>query len=447
MNQKKKVRDIFVVGFALFAMFLGAANIIFPPYLGARSGSAWLLAGLGFILTGTGLPLLGIVATARAGGNAEDISARVSARFSRGFITLLILFIGPLFAVPRTAATTVELSVLPFLPEQTPHLPVLIIGSGVFFAICLSFVLNPSKAIDKIGNYLTPVLLVFLLSLIALSIVRPIGVPGDPDPEFLEKGMFYQGFTTGYQTMDALASILFCATVFHSLTQKGYSEDETKKMMLPIAILAAAGTTIVYSGFIWIGASASRELSGIQDFSSLTVAAVTLLAGIYGRIILAIIIFLACCTTAIGLIMTCSEYFYKIGNGKYRYKSIAILVTFLAYAISIIGVDGIIGLAAPVLEVMYPAVIVLIVLNLFGTRIKHDYAFHGALIAALPATVLNVLRLYKTTRPIADRWLSFFPLGDAGFGAFIPAVGGAIIGMLIGLQIEKKKKASQKITG
>jgi len=94
MSEKSKLRDIFVVGMALFAMFLGAANIIFPPYLGARAGSSWLIACAGFTLTGTGLPLLGILATAKAGGQANDIGKRVSPGFGIVLNTVLLIFIG-----------------------------------------------------------------------------------------------------------------------------------------------------------------------------------------------------------------------------------------------------------------------------------------------------------------------------------------------------------------
>lgn len=429
-------------------MFLGAANIIFPPYLGARSGSSWLIACLGFTLTGTGLPLLGILATAVAGGRADDMPGRVSPAFSRFFISLLILFIGPLFCIPRTAATTVELSFLPFLPAGTNKFAVLVIGSVLFFSINLFFVLNPSNAIDKIGTFLTPLLVVFLLGLISLAIISPVGRPVEPLPEVVEKGVFAQGFTTGYQTMDALAAMLFTTSIFSTLKAKGYENEEARRMLVPVAVISGIGTAVVYGGFIWIGASGSAHLQSIQEFSSLTVSAVTLLAGNIGRIVLASIIFLACCTTSIGLLMTSSEYIYKVTNAKYKYRSIALLVTGLSFVISIMGVDGIVQLAAPVLEVMYPAVIVLIALNLLGRRVRYDYAFHGGLLGALPATILNVLRLYDPTRPVAERYLVFLPLGSAGFGAFAPALIGAVLGCLLGYYLDKQGKlpAGRKLT-
>ena len=38
---KKHLQDSLVIGFALFSMFFGAGNVIFPPYLGLElSGAA-----------------------------------------------------------------------------------------------------------------------------------------------------------------------------------------------------------------------------------------------------------------------------------------------------------------------------------------------------------------------------------------------------------------------
>nr|WP_240503476.1 branched-chain amino acid transport system II carrier protein [Natranaerobius trueperi] len=110
----KKVTDVIVVGFALFAMFLGAGNVIFPPYLGHASGSEWLPAMIGFLLTGVGLPLLGIIAVAKAGGTVDHLAKNVSNNFGKIFGTIIVLTIGPMLAIPRTGATAYELGVAPF---------------------------------------------------------------------------------------------------------------------------------------------------------------------------------------------------------------------------------------------------------------------------------------------------------------------------------------------
>ena len=57
-----RTRDIVALGFMTFALFLGAGNIIFPPMVGLAAGEHLVGATLGFLLTGVGLPLLGVVA-------------------------------------------------------------------------------------------------------------------------------------------------------------------------------------------------------------------------------------------------------------------------------------------------------------------------------------------------------------------------------------------------
>jgi len=56
--------DVITAGFALFAMLFGAGNLIFPPMLGYELGNSWGIASFAFILTGVGIPLMGIIASA-----------------------------------------------------------------------------------------------------------------------------------------------------------------------------------------------------------------------------------------------------------------------------------------------------------------------------------------------------------------------------------------------
>lgn len=424
MDKRKRIKDIIVLGFALFAMFLGAANIIFPPSMGAVSGHDWWQSGLGFILTGSGLPVLGVLAASAVYGQADAVAGKVSQRFSIMLNVVMLLIIGPLFATPRAAATTVELSLLPFVPEAWSILPVRIVGSLIFFSICLYFILNPSNALDKLGSLLTPVLVIFLLGMITLSIVHPMGKPVDP----VELQSFRLGFVSGYQTMDALGAILMGAAVYNNLIAKGYRHQEVQKMMRPAAAICGLGISTVYLGFTWIGASGSSFLQTIPERTQLMVRAVETLAGGYGKIMLAVIIFFACCTTAVGLLMTVSEYFAKLLKKYFTYRQIAICFTAVAYLFSIIGVEGIIKIAAPVLEIIYPVVIILIVLTLMRSRIRYRYVYSYAILFALPVAILNMLRYFTASQPLADAWLVYFRFGDAGFGCFIPAIMGAFFG-------------------
>ena len=185
----KKFKDIIIVGFALFAIFFGAGNLLFPPYLGVLAGTEYKKAMFGFLLTDPVLPILGVIITAKLGGAAEDLGKRVGNNFSKVLGTVTILTIGPLFAVPRTAATTHEV----FVSKVFPGTP-LWVTSLIFFILTSIFVFNETGVIDKIGKYLTPGLVIILLVIIVKCIVDPIGVMNIKT----ENQIFLKGFAEGY---------------------------------------------------------------------------------------------------------------------------------------------------------------------------------------------------------------------------------------------------------
>src|SRR3954464_3071914 len=111
MNTNKIVRDSLIFGFALFAVFFGAGNLIFPPSIGLASGSDWLPALAGFILTGIVLPILGVVAVLNSKGKFEELTRPDSPWFYKVFNLVVMIGIAMLVTVPRTAATTHEMGV------------------------------------------------------------------------------------------------------------------------------------------------------------------------------------------------------------------------------------------------------------------------------------------------------------------------------------------------
>ncbi len=173
----RKFRDTLIAGLTLFAMFLGAGNVIFPPYVGVLAGDRWGIAAFGFILTAAGLPLLGTLTVVRLDGAPDKLCARAWPGMGIALNILILVMIGPLFAIPRTAATTIELSVLPFLSEGADIRLVSALVSMVFFAVTYALSVSESRVIDTIGGVLSPLLMLFLLLSIALSILRPIGTP------------------------------------------------------------------------------------------------------------------------------------------------------------------------------------------------------------------------------------------------------------------------------
>ena len=119
--QKLSIQNLLLVGFTLFSMFFGAGNLIFPPDLAARAGAQVIPAMAGFLISAVGLPVLGVAAVAVSGG-LEKLAGKVGGRFSLLFTLTAYLAIGPFLAIPRTASTSFEMTLLPILSGAGVHL-------------------------------------------------------------------------------------------------------------------------------------------------------------------------------------------------------------------------------------------------------------------------------------------------------------------------------------
>ena len=141
---KIKMKDIVVIGFALFAMFFGAGNLVFPPYLGVLDGTKWLIGFIAFLFADGGLALLGVVAMTRTGGDLDALYSRAGKKIGLVIGTASILCIGPFLAIPRTAAVTFEVGINPVFGDSFSP----VVYSIIFFAITLFLTIKPSKVVD-----------------------------------------------------------------------------------------------------------------------------------------------------------------------------------------------------------------------------------------------------------------------------------------------------------
>ena len=419
----KKTFDIGLVGFALFAMFFGAGNLIFPPYMGFLSGSSWNVALIGFLITGIGMPLMGIIASARAGGTVEHLAGRVGPRFARILSIVIILAIGPLLAIPRTAAVTYEMGILPNLPWVSRAL-----GSLIFFGITFFFALNESKVVDKIGKILTPFLLITLLFIILKGIFFPLAEPSQGSLS----NPFSSAFREGYQTMDAMASIVFAEIIIAALIFKGYEKVKDQVKMASLAgIIAASGLGFVYGGLMYLGAT-SRSLfpEGIERTDLLINIAYQIL-GNTGKIALGLAVSLACLTTSIGLTATVADYFSSITKGRLKYKLICVVTVLFSGVFATVGVNKIVQIAVPFLVMVYPVAIILILFTIFGGKKISRKVYAGAVIGALAISVFDALTNAGLPIAFANDLISYIPLAKDGFPWVIPAIFGGSTGALI----------------
>lgn len=411
---KKETKDFILVGAALFAMFFGAGNLIFPPALGMLSGDQWLLSILGFALTGVGLPILGVITIAKVGGSLKDFAGRVSPTFAKILGAVIVLAIGPLLAIPRTGATVFEIGISPLFPT----VPALVV-SIIYFSITLFFVIKPSSIIDKIGKILTPILLLIVGIIIFNGVASPIGVP-------IQTGIklaFSDGFIGGYQTMDALASVVLGGLILFSLKEKGYTDRKSLiRLTTKAGLLAGGGLLFVYGGLLYLGATASGVLAAGLSKTELIIALTSSILGIYGQVGMCIAVSVACLTTSIGLTAVVGNFFEELTNGKLSYRTIVIATTLFSIVMSVIGVEQIVKLSVPLLVLVYPVTIILIILNLFGQHIRYDGVFKGMVIGALLISIFDALAAMSIDVTAVTTVIGKLPFANAGFAWVLPSI-------------------------
>ncbi|MFQ9288474.1 MAG: branched-chain amino acid transport system II carrier protein [Intestinibacter bartlettii] len=253
MNNKKAL-DVVVVGFALFSMFFGAGNLLFPPYLGLVSGTNWIVSLSGFILTDIILALVVVMAAVKFDGDLDLTLSRAGKKFARAIIIASILCIGPLLAIPRNGATTYEMGIAPILGFDTPIAKLMV--SIIFFVLTLLLTIRPSKVVDIIGKFLTPALLICLAILIVMGIINPIGDVSST--QLIENNLFAEGVAQGYQTLDTLAAVAFSTVAITAIIQRGYSDSKEKvKLTLQAGVISGIFLAVVYAGLTYLGSMLS----------------------------------------------------------------------------------------------------------------------------------------------------------------------------------------------
>lgn len=198
-------------------------------------------------------------------------------------------------------------------------------------------------------------------------------------------------------------------------------------VVIKSSLFAAAALFIIYGGLAYLGATTSA--GGFEGYNQtgLVVAITQSLIGSYGVLVLAIIVFFACLTTAIGLVSSCASYFAELTKGKVSYTKVVILTVAFSYIVSNFGISTIISIASPVLSLLYPVVLVMIVLNFFGSKIKNNNIYVFAALFALVASAAEILCGFGFPLEFIHK----LPLGSFQCGWIVPAIVGGLIGKCI----------------
>ena len=425
-----KTKDVLLTGFALFAMLFGAGNLIFPPMLGYETSSSWIPTMLAFIITGVGFPFLGILSVSIAGNGIKDFANRVSPTFSKVFAIISILAIGPMLAIPRTGATAYEITFLHNGMNNTIYKYIYLI---CYFGIVILFSLRASKVIERVGKILTPILLLLLFLIIVKGIFFS-GLSIKPD---IYPHAFKKGFLEGYQTMDTIASIAYAGIILKAIKNgRNLTQKQEFAFLIKAGLVAILSLALIYGGFALVGAKMHSVLV-TNDKIELLVKTTSYLLGGYGNLILAICVAGACLTTAIGLVATVGEFFSSITS--FKYEKIVVFTVIISFLLSILGVENIIRISVPILVFIYPVMISLIILNLFGKYIKNNYIYKGVVLFTGIIGLIESLASIGITNTYTNSVLEILPFSDYGLTWLFPGLIGYILFSLIFRKIGRIK--------
>lgn len=443
MRQKLSKQNLLFVGFTLFSMFFGAGNLIFPPFLGAEAGTLTWNAMVGFWLSAVGLPVLGVAAVAMSGG-LPKLAGKVHPAFAYVFTLLIYLSIGPCLAIPRTASTSYEMTVLPVLAELEFSLGGTVFNTGftletaarfgysaIFFIIAVIVAFRPDKLTDRLGKVLCPALLVLIGVIFTGCVVWPMGAYGEPSQAY-QAGAVVKGFLEGYQTMDTIAALNFGIIIAINIRAKGVDQEgAVVKETIKAGIVAGILLALIYGALAHIGGPAGKGLEeGANGARILTLVAGNLF-GNAGKMILGVIFFIACLNTCIGLLSCCSQYFTTI-IPVIGYRVWVFIFAVVSLIISSAGLNKILTVSVPVLNAIYPVAIVLIVLAFLEPLTRRWPAVFpcGILLTGI-ISVVYALEQSQVVVPGLTQATTWLPGYGAGLGWIVPALVGMALGVVV----------------
>ncbi|MGE4350261.1 MAG: branched-chain amino acid transport system II carrier protein [Candidatus Berkiella sp.] len=350
-------KSIFLYGFAIFAMFFGSGNLVFPISIGNHSGNSWAIGFVGLFLSGILLPFLGLFVIKLHKGDYNQFFGEAGG-IARIALPLFILSLLGAFGVVPRCITVAHGGISYVFPELS-----LVIFAAIFCLVTFFFCLKDDVMINVLGKWMSPILLIVLLGLIAMGIIK---APSNIE-DISASHAFIDGFLTGYQTMDLFAALFFSALIFkqmQSLMPATATDREILKFAIKPSIIGSIMLSIVYLGFVFLGAHYSHLISSIEPEQMLPTIVMHVM-GDFATLFVAIAMLLSCITTAVALNNIYARYLCNLFKCKdSRFPIILFATTFISFLISLLDFKGIAAFLAPALEVSYPGLIVLTVFSI-----------------------------------------------------------------------------------
>lgn len=423
-------KDMLVLGMMVFALFLGAGNIIFPPMAGYHSGTDWFSTSLGFIVTGVVLPFITLI-TVAVKGRGERLSVDLPRWVSVTFWVALYLILGSTFAMPRVTNTAYELSFLPlgFVEKSTAsHL----IFAFVFNFVSMFFMLRQGTMISAIGKFMTPALL-FLLVAVGIAVVRtPLSPINEPINQYADFA-FFSGIVDGYQTMDVLSAMAFGGIVARALASRGITSPQDVVVITIKAGLIAVGLlAALYICLFYLGATSDAVSQTATNGGQIFSRYVDALYGALGTWLMCGIVLLASMTTFVGVTSACADFFATF-HPRLNYRFWVVVSTLLTTVVSTFGLDTLLRVTIPVLLLIYPTTVALVFLQFARRKMRNPRFTYGFTVAVL--VVMSTFDTLNNTGLLSENMLAALhriPLFKEGLGWLLPGVIAFIISFIAG---------------
>ena len=361
---------ILSTGLAMFSMFFGSGNLVFLVLVGKISEGHYLLAAIGFLLTGVLVPFLGVLAMFLFEGDQKSFFSRLGKSATFWFPLFALSLMGP-FGVLARCITVAHGAFKMVAPNLTLWL-FSVISCSVIFILTL----YKNKIVSILGSFLTPVL---LISLTAITYYGLKGASLPTTAAIIEWNSFKQGLLQGYQTMDLLASFFFSTFIIKHLQESQTGLKQSIAVFMKSSLLGASLLSVIYVALVILGAIYAPQLAGVPSQEMLNRIAILSL-GSWAAPILSTTVILACLTTAIVLTSLFADFTRKeILKGQYGESTSLAITLIIAFFVSTLEFSGIMLVLSPILEYTYPALILLTVINIFHKWADHPQSLNRKL--------------------------------------------------------------------
>ncbi len=418
-------------------MFLGAGNIIFPPFLGLEAGTQFFPAMLGFLVTAVGLPALTLIVLGRLNDSGQ-LTQALPKPLGVTFWVLLFIAIGPAFGMPRAVTVAYEMGIKPFFTGD--HL---MLFSALFVGATLLLAFQRGKLVDYIGKVMTPLLVLMLAALALAAIITPLGVLGDPSASYQNKAIT-SGLIQGYMTMDAIAAVGFGWVIIKAIRDKGCeSAEDVFQATLKVTLIYALLMSACYLAMAYVGATSTSIAEGATNGGELLTRYVAAIFGPLGQYLLAGIIIMACLTTTVGLTNACAEYSQQ--TFRIPFSISAIIVTAMTGVVANFGLEQILAISLPAILILCPVAIALVLAAWFLPTIKRNTTSYVSIVmisfvfGGLDA--LHILGLLSES--LLTPLTRYVPLFSAHASWFLPVVLAVFISLLLNRQSRVVKASAE----